>query len=441
MLMESLDRDVIFSKVIGMASPEERAAFLGRACGHDVALRQQVERMVVVYFQTVGAAQSSPAAANGSPHGGHDPSPAGANHSQTGETVPTASSQPKKETPTHARGLKAAAVVLLAAAAVSSSWAVLAGRSEKQAQAEARKAVTERDEARKEEEKLKQQLDQALATRRTVEEERKEARKAEKAAQSSEQDARAALDFVENNLLSVGRDKGWGSKGLRKNVTLREAVNAAEPKVAALFQNRPLVEASIRVVLGSAYLDLGEPDQAVKQLKRALELREGWLGPDHRDTGDVRNKLAIARRRAGDGEDEVGDLFEQGTDSSTRAAALAVRGAALLAQNKPVEAELKLRECLTIRQKIRPDDWATFDAQVLLGEALLAQKKYAEAEQLLVQGYEGLKQQQAKIPSSDKGRLTKALQRLVQVYEAQNDTDKANQWRKELEKVEATKKP
>ena len=103
----------------------------------------------------------------------------------------------------------------------------------------------------------------------------------------------------------------------------------------------------------------------------------------------------------------------------------------LLLEKKPAEAELKLRECLTIRQKIQPDDWTTFDTKSMLGEALLDQKKFADAEPLLVSGYEGMKQREDAIPPQDKPRLTKALERLVRLYDAWGKKDEAMRWRKE----------
>ena len=57
-----------------------------------------------------------------------------------------------------------------------------------------------------------------------------------------------------------------------------------------------------------------------------------------------------------------------------------------------------LRECLAIRVKKQPDAWSTFNTQSKLGGVLLGQKKYADAEPLLLQGYEGMKQREAKIP-------------------------------------------
>ena len=68
----------------------------------------------------------------------------------------------------------------------------------------------------------------------------------------------------------------------------------------------------------------------------------------------------------------------------------------------------------------------------LLGGALLGQKKYAEAEPLLVSGYEGMHDRVAKIPAYGKPRLQDALQRLVQLYEATNQPEKAAAWKAKL---------
>ena len=163
-------------------------------------------------------------------------------------------------------------------------------------------------------------------------------------------------------------------------------------------------------------------------------------GVNHPDTAACRNQLAVAYRLAGRTA-EAGRLFDRNPNSPAHASALAVRGSMLLLQKKPAEAELKLRECLTIRQKIQPDDWTTFDTKSILGEALLDQKKFAEAEPLLLSGYEGMKQREDTIPSEDKPRLTKALERLVKLYEAWGKKDEAMKWRKELEATAARRNP
>jgi eukaryotic-like serine/threonine-protein kinase len=71
----------------------------------------------------------------------------------------------------------------------------------------------------------------------------------------------------------------------------------------------------------------------------------------------------------------------------------------------------------------------------MLGGALLGQKKYAEAEPLLLSGYEGMKRRAATIAPPGRIRLTEAVQRLVALYEATGNKDAAARWRTELEKA------
>jgi hypothetical protein len=95
-------------------------------------------------------------------------------------------------------------------------------------------------------------------------------------------------------------------------------------------------------------------------------------------------------------------------------------------------------------EKKLPDDWQMFNAQSLLGGCLLGQKKVAEAEPLLLSGYEGMKQREDKIPAGGKPRLKEALQRLVQLYETTDRTDQAAAWKQklaELEQAESAKQP
>ena len=123
-----------------------------------------------------------------------------------------------------------------------------------------------------------------------------------------------------------------------------------------------------------------------------------------------------------------------GSDSPEFAAELHPLGASLLRQQKYSEAESVLRECLAIRENTQPDEWTTYSTKSLLGGCLLAQKKFAKAEPLLLAGYEGLNQREAKLPQNAKNRrLLESLERLVQLYEATGDDDKAAEWRTKLE--------
>jgi len=103
-----------------------------------------------------------------------------------------------------------------------------------------------------------------------------------------------------------------------------------------------------------------------------------------------------------------------------------------LREGKFAEAEGPARECLAQREREIPDDWRTFNARSMLGGALLGQKRHAEAEPLLLSGYEGMTQREANIPLEGKVRLKEALQRLVRLCEATNRPDQAAEWKGNL---------
>ncbi len=118
---------------------------------------------------------------------------------------------------------------------------------------------------------------------------------------------------------------------------------------------------------------------------------------------------------------------------------LALDGLALTEAGKAAEAESVLRECLAIAEKQEPDGWAAFDARSLLGGSLLGQKKYAEAEPLLLAGYEGLEKRKASTPVHAKRRLPEAMERLVQLYDAWGKKDQADAWRKKAEEAKSAR--
>jgi tetratricopeptide (TPR) repeat protein len=266
----------------------------------------------------------------------------------------------------------------------------------------------------------------------------RQAQAAEREARDSEEDTKAVLDFLRRTLLSAGRPgdasliEAFWAGGEGKDVSLRKAVDQAESQIGDAFADRPTAEASVRELFGFAYLSLGDPPRAVSAYERALALREATPGTKHAEIAACRNQLATAYRLAGR-TTEAAHLFDQSADSPAKASALALAGATLLLQNKPEEAELTLRKCLAMRQRLLPDEWTTFDTQSLLGEALLEQKKFADAEPLLLNGYQGLKAREDSIPSPDRPRLAKAGERLVTLYQGWGKSDEAAKWRKRLE--------
>ena len=189
--------------------------------------------------------------------------------------------------------------------------------------------------------------------------------------------------------------------------------------------------------LGQAYQAAGEPEKALAVFQQAaaglekLDFMHTEAGPivgnlcdcleqrEKFDQADVwrRKWLAAVKRR--DGPDlaaSAGDLVEQGED--------------MLRRGRHDSAAPILRECVAILQRKQPEAWTKFRAQSLLGVALLAQKKYAEAEPLLLQGYEGLKAREGQIPPVyARHRVAEAGARVVRLYEAWGKAEKAALWR------------
>ena len=66
------------------------------------------------------------------------------------------------------------------------------------------------------------------------------------------------LTFFEERVLAAGGPKRKATGGLGKDLTLRQAIDVATAEVATAFQDKPLVEASIRNVLGVTYFNLGD---------------------------------------------------------------------------------------------------------------------------------------------------------------------------------------
>lgn len=420
MAKENQDRQAVISKEIGLDSEEKRAAHSSQADGDNTELKPQAEEPLAAHRQSD---KFSPAKVEAAP--AKDRKPLG------------------KWAQMHPRIVKASVLLhllLLVAAVGSASLAVREAQQENQARQAEQQAVENYEKAQKDAEVAKGRLRRAEEAEQARTKEREEARAAVKEERRSADDAKAVLAFLQYNVfLAPGRPTSWSKEGLGKEVTLRKAVDAAASKLGGAIPDRPLVEASIREILGASYSDLGEAEQAVKQFERAFELRKEWLGPDDHLTGECRNKLAVAYRDAGR-TDAASELFDLPSSSSS-ASALALEGSVLLSQKKPVEAELKLRECLVIRQRTQPDAWTTFHTMEMLGEALLEQKNFKGAEPLLLSGYEGMKQRESNIPSQDKIHLDRALERLVQLYGIWGRKDKAAKWRKELEVAKASKKP
>jgi hypothetical protein len=171
-----------------------------------------------------------------------------------------------------------------------------------------------------------------------------------------------------------------------------------------------------------------------------LKATEARLGPAHADTITARDKLLFIYESAGrwaDAEPLRRDALARRRkaappDSPALATDLAMLGLDLMGQAKWPEAEPILRECLAMREKVAAESWQRFNTMSQLGGALAGQGRFAEAEPLVVRGYEGMAARRATISPAGKPRLSEAELRLVRMYEAWGKPEDATRWKARL---------
>jgi tetratricopeptide (TPR) repeat protein len=233
-----------------------------------------------------------------------------------------------------------------------------------------------------------------------------------------------ALDYE-----SVGR--------IAEAIKLHEAtLKASESKLGPDHPDTLITRDNLAVT----YLQVGRTAEAIKMHEATLKASESKLGPDHPDTLISRGNLAKAYRAAGQ-LDRAVSHFEQalkgfratlGPDHPFTLTTEQLLADAYIAAGQHAKAEPVLREYLSIRAKAKSDDWITFNARSQLGGSLLAQDRFAEAEPLILQGYEGLKDRKANIPAMRKKSLAEAAARIVRLYECWGKPDQAAAWKAKL---------
>ena len=188
----------------------------------------------------------------------------------------------------------------------------------------------------------------------------------------------------------------WKTGKLDRSIPLfEEAVRLRELKIGA---DHPY---SIRTLanLGINYRDAGRLPEAIATLEEAVRLGRQRTGPDVVNHFQTVQILAEVYSDVSDHR-KAEPLFRYLHDFTCRkfgpkspaAASWSARlGLNLLNQNRSDEAEPLIRASLAVRQRQQPDAWSMFNTQSLLGGVFLAQKKYSDAEPLLLAGYWGMK--------------------------------------------------
>jgi hypothetical protein len=195
--------------------------------------------------------------------------------------------------------------------------------------------------------------------------------------------------------------------------------------------------------LALAYESAGAPEKALALFRQAAAGLER-LEFTHAEAGRIVGNLCHSLEQRG--QFDQADVWRRkwlaavkmkdGPDSPAYAEKLAEQAEFMRRNRRHADAEPILRESVAILQKKQPEGWTTFYAESLLGNALLEQEKYADAEPILVQGYEGLKAREGHIPPLyARFRVAEAGQRIVRLYEAWGRVEKAAEWRTKLPKT------
>ena len=192
--------------------------------------------------------------------------------------------------------------------------------------------------------------------------------------------------------------------------------------------------------LAIALLASGKIAEALAIQKANVKLSDSSLSPQHPESLSSRQALAdafLAAARFTSAESLMRESLPWATktfgqEDLRTARMTATLGTALLKQQRWADAQVALKQCLDLREKIEPDDWSTFDTRSLLGDCLLGQARFAEAEPLIFGGYEGMKAREAKIPVFSKQRLGDAAERILRLFKAWGKPEKAAEWSRKI---------
>jgi hypothetical protein len=202
--------------------------------------------------------------------------------------------------------------------------------------------------------------------------------------------------------------------------------------------------------LAGDYRLQGKYAQAEELDSKTLEIRRRVLGPEHPDTLDTISDIAAMYQRQGNyalaetyaARARAGRRHALGPEHPETMASAADLALAYLSQGKFAGSEPLAREAIDFNRKRQPDDWQGFRAETLLGASLAGQKKYAEAEPLLLEGYQGMLARKDQMKVADKYHLDRAREWIVQLYQAWGKPEKAAEWRQQVKetKIAATPK-
>jgi len=190
--------------------------------------------------------------------------------------------------------------------------------------------------------------------------------------------------------------------------------------------------------LANAYAGHGKYAQAQALYTQALETGRRALGPENPEVFNAlwgmayillrQGKYALAETYAT--QNLTRRQHALGSQSAETMGAAAGLAWVYEAEGKFAESESLLRKALESDQKSHREDWGHFSDESVLGASLAGQKKYAEAEPLLLEGYRGMLARKDRIGVPERYYLDRAREWLVKLYQAWGKPETAAEWSK-----------
>jgi len=188
-----------------------------------------------------------------------------------------------------------AVFAVLAAGIIMSTWqAARATQAQKSAILERDHATTAEQRATKDRDRALNAERAAVAAEARALQDRNRAMAEKQRADNEAATAKAVSEFLQNDLLAQAGATAQAGPGAKpdRDLKVRTALDRAAARIAGKFPSQPLVEASIRQTIGSAYIDLGMYPQAQREIERAVDLRRRVAGEDHNLTLESQSSLS-----------------------------------------------------------------------------------------------------------------------------------------------------
>ena len=200
--------------------------------------------------------------------------------------------------------------------------------------------------------------------------------------------------------------------------------------------------------VAQAYYERDNYAEAESLYARALDVSNRFLAPEDIDSLKLRMVLAgvhVLEGKYDRAEAGFLELLKVNRRASEPDGRLTLLIRTLLAwtrlhQQKYVEVEADLREVLRSFEKSQVEEWERYYCQSILGAGLAGQKKYADAEPLLLSAYDGMATRRTTVSNALPYRLKlqkEGGERIVQLYQDWGKPEKAAEWREKLQAAEA----